>query len=91
METLSENPNEETEQETAFDTVKTASGEYEPLNRKISSRTSRANGSSSPLPDGRKRSTITGSIFVAEEPYADCLSGYDPEEPEDNDDVFETK
>ena len=93
MEALPENPNEdeETEQETAFVTEKSANDEHEPLNRKISSRTSRASGSSSsPLPNGRKRSTRKGTIFVAEKPYADCLSGYDPEEPEE-DDVFVAK
>ena len=95
MEAVPEYPegDEEGEQETAFGAAeKPATSEQEPLKRKISSTTtSKASGSTSSAPlDGRRRSR-KGSIFVAEEPYADCLSGYVPEEPEEDDDVFVAK
>ena len=93
MEAVPEYPegDEEREQETAFMTEKPATSDHEPPSRKISSTTSKASGSTSSAPlDGRRRSR-KGSIFVAEEPYADCLSGYVPEEPEEEDDVFVAK
>lgn len=102
MEALPEHPEEdattrENDQETAF----TASNnpEQEPLKgtttghggRKISSTSTTRASSSSSAPGSGRRPSRRGSIFVAEEPYSDCLSGYVPDEPEPEDDVFRVK
>ncbi len=97
MEVVPEHPEEEREpgadqgdqEETAFQQPTGETKQQAPL-KKVSSTTSRGSGSTSsaPGPGGRRRSR-KGSIFVADEPFADSLTAYVPEEPDD--DVFELK
>ncbi|XP_072035872.1 aminopeptidase N-like isoform X2 [Amphiura filiformis] len=92
MEAVPEHPREDggedhTEQETSLQ--EPAVEPKQPALKRVStttSQTSRGTGSTSSAPGGRRRSR-KGSIFVADEPFADSLTAYVPEEPDD--DVFE--